>query len=148
MRSLARRLTLLALAAAGVLATHRSNAQFAPRPPRIEPPGKSLAGTDDSDAMALNPAQLAFIPSWELRYTHVQTPSDTTSIEPGRGDAIGLGFPLFFGLATGFRFDFVRPPELAPQPSATAFTWDLAWKLADSLAIAFDIRRWYAGDIA
>ena len=140
---------VLAVLAAVGAPTEAHAQDFTPvtRPSRIVPPGKSLAGTDDSDALALNPAQLGFIPSWELRYTHVQLPKDATTLQPGRGDAVGLAFPLLFGLSTGVRFEFVRPPQNAPLPRASSFTWGLAWKLADSLAIAVDVRRWYSDDL-
>ncbi len=147
-RSLA--LTLFAASASLVLVTDATDAcaQPAPRPSRITPPGKSLAGTDDSDAMALNPAQLAYLPSWEMRYLHVQLPKEATTLQPGRGDAFGLAFPLFAGFATGFRFEWNRPPEKAPLPSSSSFSWSLAAKLSDALSIAIDVRRWYSDDLA
>ena len=142
-------LLLAALATALTVVTTKVDADdtLVPRPPRIQPPGKSLAGTDDSDAIALNPAQIAFMPSYELRYTHVQLPKDATTLQPGRGDALGFATPLLFGLATGVRLDLVRPPEASPLPRMTAFTWALALKLADSAAIAIDVRRWYSDDL-
>lgn len=118
------------------------------RPPKITPPGRSLAGTDDSDALALNPSQIAFMPSYELRYTHVQLPGASSSVSPVRGDAVGLAFPLFFGFATGFRFESMRPGDKAQLPSVQTWAWSLAFKLSDALSYALDIRHWRPSDDA
>lgn len=141
---------LLPLFAAPLLAaSFPAHAQsLAERPPRITPPGRSLAGTDDSDALALNPAQVAFIPSWELRYTHVEVPQKSTAIAPGRGDAVGLAFPLFFGFATGFRFESIRPPQASPLGGMQTWAWSLAFKLGDAVSYAFDVRKWRPDDDA
>ncbi len=122
--------------------------QLVPRPPLIQPPGRSLAGTDDSDAIALDPAQLAYMPSWELRYTHVELGSQAPS-NPGRGDAIGLATPLLFGISTGFRLDLVRPPSDNGDglPRMSAFSWALAWQLSSALAFGTTVRHWYADGI-
>jgi protease-4 len=138
-------LALFATLGEGKLA--RADDTLVPRPPRILPPARSLAGTDDVDAIALNPAQLAFIPSWELRYTHVQLPSASTALMPAAGDAVGLAFPLYFGLATGLRFESIRPPSSAPLPSLAAVSWSLAYRLADTMSAALDLRRWVSGDL-
>lgn len=112
------------------------------RPPKITPPGRSLAGTDDSDALALNPSQIAFMPSWELRYTRVQVPSASSTMSPAHGDAVGLAFPLFFGFSTGFRFESIRPRERAPFNAMQTWAWSLAFKVSDALSYSFDIRHW------
>jgi protease-4 len=128
--------------------------QVVARPPRIQPPGRSLAGTDDTDAIALNPAQLGYIPSWELRYTHVEVPNKAWSAEPGRGDAVGIATPIAFGITSGFRLDFVRPPKgdgsaeaPAALPRMTAFSWSLAWQISSALALGTTVRRWYADGV-
>jgi protease IV len=127
--------------------TSRAHAQdVAHRPPKITPPGRSLAGTDDTDALALNPSQLAFMPSWELRYTRVQLPAASSSQSPMHGDAVGLGFPLFFGFSTGFRFESMRPRESSPLPAVQTWAWSLAFKVSDALSYAFDIRHWRPSD--
>jgi len=139
---------LAVFAASTIFATSaRADDTPVPRPPTIVPPTRSLAGTDDVDAIALNPAQLAYIPSWELRYTHVQIPSGSSALMPARGDAVGLGFPLFFGFSTGLRFESVRPPTAAPLPNMSSLAWTLAFKLADSFAAAFDFKRWMSTDL-
>jgi protease-4 len=90
-------------------------------------PGRSIAGNDESSAVATNPANVAFLPAWEARFTWVRT--GASSPDPGRGQAFDLGLRLPFQLATGLRFDLVRPPEAAPPPFDEPYTW-LTWALA------------------
>lgn len=148
MRSVLRKpLFLFSLALASTPALAHAQA-IAERAPRITPPGRSLAGTDDSDALALNPSQIAFMPSWELRYTHVELPERSKVVMPAQGDAVGLAFPLFFGFATGFRFESIRPPDAAPMGAVQTWAWSLAWKLGDAVSYAFDVRKWRPDDDA
>jgi protease-4 len=147
----ARRAGLALIAASALLARETPSLAADPgtvvaRPPRVDAPGRSLAGTDDVDAITLNPAQLGYIPSWELRYTHVEIPNGSTTIQPGRGDALAFGTPLIFGISTGFRLDLVRPPHdnAGALPRMSAFSWALAWELSSALALGTTVRRWYA----
>jgi protease-4 len=112
------------------------------RPPRIVPPGRSLAGTDDSDALGLNPAQIGFMPSWEFRYTHVEVPKSSDVTTPGRGDTVGLALPLAFGLSTGFRFESYRPPSNAPVGALQIFGWSLALSMGELSSFALDLRNY------
>lgn len=141
-----KRLFLVSLAVAlGGLATPSREAfaqDASHRPPKITPPGRSLAGTDDSDALALNPSQIAFMPSWELRYTRIQLPSASSSLSPSHGDAVGLAFPIAFGFSTGFRFESIRPPERASFGAVQTWAWSLAFKISDALSYALDVRHW------
>ncbi len=136
---------LSALASAAVPRAARAQS-LAERPPRITPPGRSLAGTDDSDALALNPAQIAFMPAWELRYTHVELREKSTALSPMQGDSVGLAFPLFLGLSTGARFESLRPPSGAPLRGLQTWAWSLAYKLGDAVSYAFDVRKWRPDD--
>ncbi|MGZ5970059.1 MAG: hypothetical protein ACXWP4_20445, partial [Polyangiales bacterium] len=139
------------LFAAGLLVTFgitpsglsRVHAEEMPlRAPRIVPPGRSLAGTDDSDAMALNPSQIGFMPSWEFRYSHVEIPKSSDASSPGRGDTVGLAFPLAFGLSTGFRFESVRPPTNAPIGAIQVFGWSLALTMGELVSYSLDVRNY------
>ncbi|MGZ3452398.1 MAG: signal peptide peptidase SppA [Polyangiales bacterium] len=139
------------LFAAGLLVTFgitpsglsRVHAEEMPlRAPRIVPPGRSLAGTDDSDAMALNPSQIGFMPSWEFRYSHVEIPKSSDASSPGRGDTVGLAFPLAFGLSTGFRFESVRPPTNAPIGAVQVFGWSLALTMGELVSYSLDVRNY------
>lgn len=144
-RARVRRATPLALLGAvglSILAASPVAAQEAGlRPPRILPPARSLAGTDDSDALGLNPAQIAFAPSWELRYTHVEVPTSAQALSPGRGDAVGFALPLFFGFATGLRFESIRPPDRVPVTNLQTWAWSFAYKASDALALSLDFRH-------
>ncbi len=142
----ARRLALVVALGVGGLASlavaDPASAQVYVRPPRIQPPARSLAGTDDSDALALNPAQIAFMPSWELRYTHVEMPTSGGLLAAGRGDSVGLALPLFFNFSTGVRYENIRPPSRAGLSNLQTWGWALALKASDSLSWALDVRWW------
>jgi protease IV len=104
--------------------------------------GKSVASTDDSTALVLNPANLAFIPGSELRWTGTFLNEDVTV--PWQGHAFGLAIPLPFSLTTGFRFDVVDPPrgaETSNKPDYQWFTWGLALKQSDIASIGLSLER-------
>ena len=104
-----------------------ASAQPAPKASDFVPaPGRSIAGTDDTTAIALNPANLAFLPAPELRWNWVYTQS--ASPMPNRGHEIALGLPLWM-LATGLRVDALDPPRAAPAPFDTSYQW-VRWGLA------------------
>lgn len=133
----------LAACAAGSFVTSDAAAQDLPlRTPRILPPGRPLAGTDDSDALALNPAQIAFSPSWEFRYTHVEIPTSASAVFPSRGDAVRFATPIAFGLATGVSFESIRPPSRAPIGSLQVFGWSIALQMGEALAYSIDLRHY------
>lgn len=101
----------------------------------VPDPGKSLAGVEDAAAIAVNPANLAFLPGAELRWNTYWT-SNFAPL-PARGHSIALGLPLWF-LSTGLRVDFLAPPESAPAPfNDTSYwvRWPLAISLGSSLAL-------------
>ena len=121
------------------------------REDRLPVPGRSVASNDQSSAIAQNPANLAFLPATELRWTWIRTGQG--SPVPLRGHASDLGFPLFLGLSTGLRLDWVRPPESAPYPftmpgpdgneqqSYRWLTWALALKLTDGFSLGGSIQH-------
>ncbi|WP_437482772.1 signal peptide peptidase SppA [Sorangium sp. So ce1014] len=92
----------------------------------IPDPGKAVASSDDTSAIAVNPANLSFLPGTELRWTWVSTGS--ASPLPARGHSIALGVPLWY-VSTGLRFDFLDPPEAAAAPLDSAARW-VRWGLA------------------
>src|SRR5260370_23559869 len=71
-------------------------------------PGRNIASEDTGDAIVLNPANLAWLPAPELRWTWVQCPNE--AIKVGCGHAWTVGTPLFLGLSTAVRVDLVQPP--------------------------------------
>src|SRR4051794_2521474 len=85
--------------AAGVLCSVAGTAEAQPY---VQAPGRPIAGGDDVSTIAYNPANLAFLPGAELRWTLVY-PRGTGYVG---GNAIDAGFSVF-GLATGLRVDLL-----------------------------------------
>src|SRR5580658_6886406 len=120
-----------------------------PIPPSAEhvpTPGRSVASDDTADAVVLNPANLAFLPAPELRWTYVYCPSD--AVTTGCGHAWEAATPLPFGLATALRLDLVQPPSGVGFPYGSAdyvwVTWGLATKLGRSAAIGMSLEHSYS----
>ena len=80
---------------------------------RLDAPGRSTASEDGADALVLNPANLAFIPGGEIRWTGVLCP-DTQKVNCGQ--SLEAAAPLPFGLATGLRLDYLDPPRRLRVP--------------------------------
>ncbi|HEY6460080.1 MAG TPA: S49 family peptidase, partial [Polyangiaceae bacterium] len=118
----------------------------------VDTPGRSVGSDDTADAIVVNPANLAFLPAAELRYTYVYCPPDTEKV--GCGHALEVGTPLFFGLATGLRVDLVQPPWGGPPGEGMGFpyrgsdyawlTWALAGKLGERAAFGASIDHSYS----
>jgi protease IV len=120
----------LALSALSTLLGVASSATAAAPPPRasdpVPDPGRSLASSDDTTAIAGNPANLAFLPAPELRWSMAWTGS--ASPQPNRGMAFGFGLPIG-PFATGLRLDWFSPPDGAPTPFDVNYHW-LRWGIA------------------
>ncbi|WP_437763253.1 signal peptide peptidase SppA [Sorangium sp. So ce281] len=111
-------------ALAGATAARAAPADGPSQP--LPDPGKPVASSDDTSAIAVNPANLSFLPGTELRWTWVHTGS--ASPLPARGHSIALGVPLWY-VSTGLRFDFLDPPDAAPAPFDSPSRW-VRWGLA------------------
>ena len=109
-------------------------------------PGRALASIDEAPAVALNPANLAFLPAPELRWTWLAGPDDSKL--SGRGHAIDAAAPLWI-VGTGLRVEALDPTLRAALPSRDDLRWvrwglgarlgdavglgaSLGWSLADS----------------
>lgn len=118
------------------------------RADRLIAPGRAAASEDSAEALVLNPANLAYMPSWELRWTGIGCHDAKQRV--GCGHAVELATPLFFGLSTGVRVDFVQTPWTVGFPyygrDYTWLTWGLGYKLGDSLAIGMSLQRSYSGN--
>jgi protease-4 len=75
----------------------------------VETPGRSVASDDTTQAIVVNPANLAFLPAAEARWTWVYCPSDVEKV--GCGHSWEVATPLPFGLGAGLRVDLVQPPS-------------------------------------
>jgi protease IV len=99
-------------------------------PPRasdpVPDPGKGITNADDTTAIALNPANLAFLPGAEARWGLVWTGSPATV--PTRGTSFAAGVPIG-PFATGLRLDLLDPPAGSPAPFSASYHW-LRWALA------------------
>lgn len=117
------------------------------RAERIFTPGKSAASDDTADAIVTNPANLGFLPSYEFRWTGVRCP-DTQKI--GCGHAFEAATPLFFGLATGLRVDYVTPPASGGPIYAgidySWLTWALAWNLSRAVSFGTSIQHSFSSN--
>jgi len=136
LRSLRRTLLAPLLSLGAALAALPAAAAPPDRPSQAVPdPGRAVASADDASAIAVNPANLAFLPAAELRWTWVRP--GAASPVPVRGHSVGFGVPLW-ALGTGLRVDFLDPPASAPEPFDDTWRW-VRWALAlrggDSFAI-------------
>jgi len=114
---------------------------------RLDAPGRSVASEDGADALVLNPANLAFLPAAELRWTGVFCP-DTQKVNCGQ--SLEGAAPLPFGLSTGLRIDYVMSPDTSGFPysgySYVWATWGLAYKLSDRLSIGASLQHSYSSN--
>ena len=150
--------TLSAIGIAALLAASTGRRAHADPLPlsaeHIDAPGRSVASEDTGDAIVLNPANLAWMPAPELRWTWIYCPNDTAKV--GCGHAWEAAAPLPFGFATGLRFDLVQPPwGSSPGAGVTLpfqgndydwLTWALALHLGDRLALGASIQRTYSAN--
>jgi protease-4 len=114
---------------------------------RLDAPGRSTAADDSAEALVLNPANLAFLPAPELRWTGDVCP-DTQKVNCGM--SLDAATPLPFGIATGARVDYLLPPNNAGFPFegyAYAWgTWGLAYRIGDRLAVGASLQHSYSSN--
>lgn len=137
-----------------LLATAPSARASEPLPTSAEhvaTPGRSVASDETTEAIVLNPANLAWLPAPEFRWTWVQCGDDVVKV--GCGHAWEAGTPLWFGLATALRVDLVRPPwggfgQGVGFPyrgdDFVWITWGLAGKLGDHASFGISLERSYS----
>jgi protease IV len=107
---------------------------------RLPELGRSVASTDDSTALVLNPANLAFLPGSELRWTGTFMPNDVQV--PWRGQAFALALPLPFSLSAGVRLDLVDPPDFdGPSSDYQWLTWGLALRSSRAFALGATVEH-------
>lgn len=140
-----RPLALAGSAAAAVcLAAVQLSAQVPlEQPSRLPPLGRSVAASDDTSALVLNPANLAFLPAAELRWSSIYLDED--ALTPWQGHAVGFGVPIpIVRLATGLRLDVVDPPAATGLRNYQWLTWGLAVRTTDTASIGFSLERSYS----
>lgn len=142
-----------ALAAHAAFALSFDTAAGEPMPTRAErimAPGRSTAADDSAEALLLNPANLGFLPAWDFRWTGLRC-ADTAKV--GCGHSLDLATPLFGGLATGLRVDYVMPPGGGDYSSFPFngrdyawLTWGVGVRASDALAFGASIQRSYSSN--
>src|SRR5580692_7152969 len=115
-------------------------------------PGRSVASEDTTESVVLNPANLAWLPAPELRWTWIDCPNDAQKV--GCGHAWEAGTPIGFGFSTALRLDLVQPPwggpltEGVPSPYRGSeyfwVTWGLSTKLGDRASFGVSLERSYS----
>ncbi|HXN34085.1 MAG TPA: S49 family peptidase, partial [Polyangiaceae bacterium] len=136
----------------GLLAEPRAVADPLPTSAEhVATPGRSAASDDTSDAIVLNPANLAWLPAPEVRWTWVNCPDE--AIKVGCGHALQAATPLWFGLSTGLRLDLVQPPW-GPPGVGVGFpyrdfdyvwlTWGLAARMGEHASFGLSLERSYS----
>jgi len=97
----------------------------------------------------LNPANLGWLPSWEIRYDGVYC-DGTDKINCGH--ALEAAAPLWFGFSTAARVDYVLTPgtdtpenQIYKDSSYTWLTWGLAWHYGDTLSFGGSIQGAFSG---
>lgn len=139
----------LALAMALVATTSAADAPAPQRATRLDSFGRSAASEDGAEALRINPANLGWLPSWELRYDGVYC-DGTDKINCGH--ALEAATPLWFGFSTAARVDYVLTPG-TPTPenllyqssSYTWLTWGLAWHYGDALSFGGSLQGAFSG---
>jgi protease-4 len=114
---------------------------------RLDSPGRNSASEDSAESLVLNPANLAFLPAGELRWTGVLCP-DAQKVNCGQ--SLDAAAPLPFGFSSGLRLDYLIPPDGAGFPysgySYVWGTWGLAYKLSDQLSVGASLQHSYSSN--
>jgi len=157
MRCLSHGTALAALVGACFVSfTHVAHAQFFPngQPTRLPALGRSAVSDDDSTALVVNPANLAFLPREEFRWSGMFL--NESAAAPFQGHAFAFAFPIpFLSLSTGLRLDIVSPPNVASNAlfgndggRYEWLTWGLALHPSDSFGLGFSLQRSYSNRAA
>jgi hypothetical protein len=119
------------------------------RATRLPAFGRSAVSNEDTTALVQNPANIAFLPAAELRWSSVYL--DEAVQVPWQGHAFGFGVPIpFIPLATAVRFDAIDPPAAAEPVGPTPLdrlgnyqwlTWGLALRASERAAFGFSLQR-------
>jgi protease-4 len=130
-----------------VLAAVRAGAvsPFPVEPERLPALGRSVAGTDDTHALLLNPANLAYMTGPELRWEAIYMHGNQTA--PWNGHAISAGTRLPFSFATAIRLDLIDPPSGAFGGLSANYqwlTWGLAYQASEIFSVGFSLQRAYS----
>lgn len=135
---------------AGALFASTLHAQLpADQPARLPAWGRNPVSVDDTTALVVNPANLAFLPGGELRWSSVYLDED--ALLPYQGHAFAFGFPLpLVRLSTAIRLDLVDAPRAAGLDlfgrtvNYQFLTWGLAFQASDTFGLGVSLQRTYS----
>src|SRR5690606_34589867 len=131
------------LVALGFSATAHSQVPKDEATQRLPVLSRSVAGTDDSTALATNPANIGFMPAAELRWSAIFL--DDELFVPWQGHAFSFATPLPLNLSTGLRVDLVNPPDTSISPGNYQYvTWGLALSDSERFSLGFSLQRAYS----
>lgn len=95
---------------------------------RVPEYGRPLVSVEDSTAIVVNPANLAFLRGAEFRWTGLFLNED--SQVPYSGHAFGLAVPVpLLNVGAGVRLDLLDPPDATNDVALENYRW-LSWALA------------------
>lgn len=113
---------------------------------RVPEFGRAIASVEDSTAIVVNPANLAFMNGSEFRWTGVFM--DEQSALPYNGHALGLGLKVpLLNAGAGVRLDMVYPQENIADVAVDDYkwlTWALALPLGPGAAIGASVQHSYS----
>ncbi len=137
--------TVIVVVATALGLATTASAQEIQRPLRLPTFGKNLVSIDDTGALVTNPANLAFMPGAELRWSSAYL--DEAARVPWQGHAVALGFPLpIVPIATGVRLDLIDPPHSALHAEYQWLTWGMSLAASDTASMGFSLQKAYSTD--
>lgn len=119
------------------------------RPTPLPAFGRSAVSDEDTSTITLNPANVALLPSWELRWQ--ASFLSEQALVPWQGHAFSFGVPInFLNLGVGLRVDLIDPPSQNPASRYDArsnYTWitgALAWAPTETIALGASFQHTYS----
>jgi protease-4 len=111
--------------------------------------GRSAVSDEDTSTIVLNPANIALLPSWELRWQAAFL--DERALVPWQGHAFSFGVPIpFLNLGVGLRVDLLYPPSQNPEAQwahRSNYTWltgALAYAPSEAVALGASFQHSYS----
>lgn len=111
--------------------------------------GRSIVSDEDTSAITLNPANIALMPNWELRWQAAFLSEQ--AVVPWQGHAFSFATPInLLNLGVGLRLDLLDPP--ADNPAArfgnrSNYAWltgALAYAPSDAVSIGASFQHSYS----
>ncbi|HTQ04079.1 MAG TPA: signal peptide peptidase SppA [Polyangiaceae bacterium] len=111
--------------------------------------GRSVASDEDTSAIVLNPANIALMPSWELRWQAAFLSEQ--AIVPWQGHAFSFATPIdFLNMGVGLRLDLIDPPSDNPAArfgNRSNYAWltgALAYAPSPSVSLGASLQHSYS----